>query len=157
MKFITFTVLLFTGLYLPAQSVITFSGGVNQSENSSVSWSFGEVVTTTIINSEVVTQGFQQPDNLTTSVNDPENPVFNGITATEGVNEHLVFTDLNPAAQNELLIFNRWGEIVFQTKQYQNDWGGTDQNGTELPQGTYYYIYSEDNKKTLKGSVHIVR
>ena len=44
-------------------------------------------------------------------------------------------------------IFNRWGKIVYQSDNYQNDWGGYNQEGGitigsdgALPTGTYYYI-----------------
>ena len=42
-------------------------------------------------------------------------------------------------------IFNRWGAMVYEQKDYQNNWGGTSpdnavgSNGT-LPAGTYYYL-----------------
>ena len=29
-------------------------------------------------------------------------------------------------------IFNRWGEVVFETSDYNNDWGGT-KNGEAYP------------------------
>jgi hypothetical protein len=46
-----------------------------------------------------------------------------------------------------LTIFNRWGNIVYQTSNYKNDWGGqTDRafsllsSDNLLPDGTYYYV-----------------
>jgi gliding motility-associated-like protein len=44
----------------------------------------------------------------------------------------------------EVIIFNRWGDKVFESKQYKNDWDGSCQsefcagNG-QLPEGTYFY------------------
>ncbi|SFJ29389.1 gliding motility-associated C-terminal domain-containing protein, partial [Olleya namhaensis] len=45
----------------------------------------------------------------------------------------------------ELQIFNRFGDIVFETKDYQNDWNGQSPSGSvgsagRLPNGTYYYV-----------------
>ncbi|UMB60077.1 gliding motility-associated C-terminal domain-containing protein [Lutibacter sp. A80] len=47
----------------------------------------------------------------------------------------------------DVQIFNRWGKMVFQSSNYQNDWKGNFNTGgatigssTELPTGTYYYI-----------------
>ena len=40
-------------------------------------------------------------------------------------------------------IFNRWGQVVYKTADYKNDWYGTGTNGALgnlLPQGTYYYL-----------------
>ncbi len=44
---------------------------------------------------------------------------------------------------NELIVFNRWGDKVFSIVGYQNDWEGT-YNGNDLPAGTYYYIFKLD-------------
>jgi gliding motility-associated-like protein len=47
---------------------------------------------------------------------------------------------------NEIIIFNRWGNEVYSAKPYKNDWEGTYQNQT-LPDGTYFYIFKfNDNK-----------
>ncbi|UMB53477.1 choice-of-anchor L domain-containing protein [Lutibacter sp. A64] len=47
----------------------------------------------------------------------------------------------------DVQIFNRWGKMVYQSNNYQNDWKGNFNTGgatigssTELPTGTYYYI-----------------
>jgi hypothetical protein len=43
-------------------------------------------------------------------------------------------------------IFNRWGKIVYESNDYQNNWRGRNNSsgltmGTaKLPTGTYYYI-----------------
>ena len=39
----------------------------------------------------------------------------------------------------EMLIFDRWGRILFRTNNTKTGWDGSS-NGTELPQGTYSYI-----------------
>ena len=49
--------------------------------------------------------------------------------------------------QFDVMIFNRWGDKVYEKKNYQNDWGGyaprnaVGSAGT-VPSGTYYYIIS---------------
>ncbi len=40
---------------------------------------------------------------------------------------------------NEVTIFNQWGDQVFHKKDYQNDWDGT-YNGQPLPAGTYFFV-----------------
>lgn len=41
---------------------------------------------------------------------------------------------------NKILIFNRWGQPVYEAEQYDNDWCGTYMNtGNPLPEGTYYF------------------
>ena len=58
---------------------------------------------------------------------------------------------------NEVLIFDRWGTLVYQQKAYDNSWEGT-HDGKDLPQGTYYYVIKFDgHERVYKGSVSIVR
>ena len=38
-----------------------------------------------------------------------------------------------------VMIFNRWGNEVFATEDYQSDWRGT-YRGALVPDGTYYWI-----------------
>lgn len=81
----------------------------------------------------------------------------------DGLNETFVFDviDLSPELypEPELIVFNRWGDIVFQARPYRNDWGGTNQNGKALPQGTYYYVMrlNLNNGAILRGDVTILR
>jgi gliding motility-associated-like protein len=52
-----------------------------------------------------------------------------------------------------LTIYNRWGKLVYSNEHYDNSW-----NGDNLPEGIYYYyIYSIDLNKSLKGWIHIIR
>lgn len=88
----------------------------------------------------------------------------NGITPNgDGRNDAFVFDLLlNGTADypdNEMIIFNRWGDIVYQARPYLNDWQGTNNSGKDLPTGTYYYILRLDlaNGKILRGDVTIIR
>ncbi|MCB9283995.1 MAG: gliding motility-associated C-terminal domain-containing protein [Lewinellaceae bacterium] len=94
---------------------------------------------------------------------DLNNSVPNGITPNgDGANDVFIFDILlaNPDRypDNELVIFNRWGDIVFQASPYNNDWDGNSSNGP-LPAGTYYYILRLDVNDGLiiRGDVTIVR
>ena len=56
---------------------------------------------------------------------------------------------------SELTVFNRWGRIVFHSKDYQNDWDGDD-----LPDATYFYVLKckgLKNDATYQGSVMILK
>lgn len=69
----------------------------------------------------------------------------NAITPNgDGLNETLIFDIIETSSEefpdNELTVFNRWGDIVHKSRPYNNDWAGTGRNGKILPQGTYYYI-----------------
>ncbi|MDW7694045.1 cadherin domain-containing protein [Flammeovirgaceae bacterium SG7u.111] len=57
----------------------------------------------------------------------------------------------------KLLIFNEYGEVVYHTENYQNDWNG-EYNGQQLPFGVYYYSFRNDETGiAFKGSITLVR
>ncbi len=75
----------------------------------------------------------------------PHDEFPNTITPNgDGTNDFFVIPDLedNPGQYTnpELIVFNRWGDVVYSDESYQNNWGGTSNNGKELPEATYYYI-----------------
>lgn len=56
---------------------------------------------------------------------------------------------------SELTVFNRWGRIVYHSKDYQNNW-----DGGNLPDGTYFYVLKCHGLKqdaTYQGSVAIIK
>lgn len=59
-----------------------------------------------------------------------------------------------------LSIFNRWGELLFQTTDVVKGWDGK-LNGNESPAGTYYWILSyttfKNENKTLNGFLTLTR
>ena len=56
----------------------------------------------------------------------------------------------------QVRIFNRYGQTVYQSDGYKNDWDGT-YNGAPLPSASYYYIIKSSKKGVKKGVVNIVR
>ncbi|MEW5845404.1 MAG: Ig-like domain-containing protein [Bacteroidota bacterium] len=61
-----------------------------------------------------------------------------------------------------LHVYNRWGNLVYKSENYKNDWDGTSNVsmaiGSKLPDGTYYYLLEiKDTGKLYKGSVFIKR
>ncbi len=59
----------------------------------------------------------------------------------DGVNDYFFVPCLigDQELDNELIIFNQWGDEVFHAAPYLNDWRGT-YNGAPLPAGTYFYV-----------------
>lgn len=57
----------------------------------------------------------------------------------------------------EVKIFNRWGQLVFESTAYNNTWAGTKgDNNEELPDGVYYYsIMGCDEDYT--GAINLLR
>lgn len=96
---------------------------------------------------------------------DGEDPqVFNAITPNgDGLNETFIFDILlqrpDEFPDNELIIFNRWGDIIFEASPYNNDWDGRNADGSLVPEGTYYYILRLDigEGKIERGDVTVIR
>ena len=59
----------------------------------------------------------------------------------DGYNDSFIIPCLNgnQYPNNELIIFNEWGDEVFSAAPYENDWQGTN-DGQLLPVGTYFYV-----------------
>jgi gliding motility-associated-like protein len=83
----------------------------------------------------------------------------------DGINDLFYIKGLGDYPDNELTIFNRWGETVYQTSNYKNDWNGKPTKNTLLggndgivPNDTYFYILTtKANNKTVSGYVYITK
>ena len=56
----------------------------------------------------------------------------------DGDNDIWKIENLEDYPINNVKIYNRWGNAVYEQDNYFNDWGGT-RNGNDLPVATYYY------------------
>lgn len=75
----------------------------------------------------------------------------------DGNNDTWVIDDLYFFPDNKMTIFNRWGDTVFETERYQNDWDGS-WKGKPLPEGTYYYVVDlGEGFRLVKGFVTVYR
>ena len=78
----------------------------------------------------------------------------------DGVNDTFVIPCLNNFTNSHMCIYNRWGDEVFRSENYQNDWDGTNQNkGESLPSGTYFYQLqvNDGNDTVLTGYIFVQR
>lgn len=73
----------------------------------------------------------------------------------DNVNETFKIEGLKP--NTNLLIVNRWGNLVFQTDDYQNDWDGKDYSGNDLTEGVYTYLLKGTDGKEEHGFIHLIR
>lgn len=55
---------------------------------------------------------------------------------------------------SKLEIFNRYGLLVYECKNYTDQWYGQANNGNELPTGTYFYVISFNDATTKTGWVY---
>jgi gliding motility-associated-like protein len=75
----------------------------------------------------------------------------------DGQNDNLQFNGLESFPDNNLTVFNRWGNVIYEADGYQTDdfrWDGTRQ-GQPLPAGTYYYVLNFD-EFTFKSALTII-
>ena len=76
----------------------------------------------------------------------------------DGPNDYFVIHGLVHYPDNEFKVFNRWGNLVYSVKNYSNQWNGTNNSGGQLPDGTYFVIFSASNLTTpLTGYVDMRR
>lgn len=57
----------------------------------------------------------------------------------------------------QVQVFNRWGNLVYHANDYQNNWDGRSDNGSQLADDTYYYIVRIGTGEELNGYVVIKR
>lgn len=88
----------------------------------------------------------------------PPAAFYNGITPNgDGYNDIWILNGVDSI--NDVHIFNRWGQLVWSTKNYNNRdraWGGQGKDNKLLPSGTYYY-FIETYGQNYKGWVELTR
>lgn len=79
----------------------------------------------------------------------------------DGLNDRFLINCIENFPDNHLEVYNRWGQLVFEADNYDNNWGGTTQSGELLPEGPYYYVIEyidvDGNLIQRKGSLTILR
>lgn len=77
----------------------------------------------------------------------------------DDVNDVFEVVGLENYPNSRIQIFNRWGNKVFETDNYLNDWGGVHwKSGDPLPDGGYIFILEvSDDREPINGNVVIFR
>jgi gliding motility-associated-like protein len=72
----------------------------------------------------------------------------------DGINDTWMIYNIEKYPGTTVRVFNRWGNEVFQSKDYKNDW---DSSG--LPESAYYYkvVLNGDGDKEIKGWLYITK
>ena len=58
---------------------------------------------------------------------------------SDGFNDYLTIPNLDTYPNNEIFIFNAYGQVIYEARPYNNDWDAT-YSGSKIPDGTYYYV-----------------
>ncbi|MBM3161105.1 MAG: gliding motility-associated C-terminal domain-containing protein, partial [Bacteroidetes bacterium] len=95
---------------------------------------------------------------LELSVIDCEFEISNMITPNDdGNNDVWKVSDPDKINNCKVTIHNRWGEVVFLSDDYNNDWNGRKNNtGEELPDGVYFYVIACEDKE-YTGSINLLK
>ena len=68
----------------------------------------------------------------------------------DAINEYFVIEGLQEDIY-QLQVFNRWGQIVYQNKDYDNEW-----NAPKINTGVYYYVLRSDTE-LYKGLIYVIK
>jgi len=107
------------------------------------------------------TYGCSASASVTINVNIPDNVILPNIITPngDGFNDAWVLNPKINLAGSHLVIFDRWGQVVYEVNDYANNWQGTYMNtGNKVPDGTYYYtltVPAQDNH-TYEGPINIL-
>jgi gliding motility-associated-like protein len=72
----------------------------------------------------------------------------NGLTPNgDKFNDTYVILGLGDNSSGELKVYNRWGSLVYEKNNYQNQWAGTNTGGDPLSDGTYYVVFKLGNRE----------
>jgi gliding motility-associated-like protein len=83
--------------------------------------------------------------------------IYNGFSPNgDGINDFFRIEGIEDYPNNDLTIYNRWGNLVYQTEGYNNTWDGMWQ-GHNLPDGTYFYLLNDGEGNTFSGYLQLNR
>lgn len=87
--------------------------------------------------------------------------VFNELTipnviTTNGDGNNDKFEIKGLEENTSVQILNRWGDIVFKSDNYLNDWKGQDLSGNDLSNGVYTYYIKTPKGDIKQGFVHLI-
>ena len=74
----------------------------------------------------------------------------------DGVNDRFRIPCIDGLTETAIAIYNRWGDAVYESADYGNDWGGTYRDEL-LPEGTYFYVLTlaAPDAAPIKGYVYL--
>ncbi|MFY0674694.1 MAG: gliding motility-associated C-terminal domain-containing protein [Bacteroidia bacterium] len=79
-------------------------------------------------------------------IDKPEPKVYNGFSPNnDGVNDFFKVENAEVYDDLKLVVFNRWGQVLYTNNAYKNEWIGLDNNENELSDGTYFYVITIDS------------
>ncbi len=115
--------------------------------------------TTTYLVQATDTNGCFSSDTVIVRVVPSDDLVFYSAFTPNGDGDNDIFYigNIQKYPENILKIYNRYGQVIFTSAGYNNEWDGSYQ-GNAVPTGTYFYILDTGTSKgKYKGTVTIMR
>ncbi len=85
--------------------------------------------------------------------------IFNGISPNrDGNNDVWKIRGIENYPDNNVTIYNRWGDVIRKISDYNNttrSWDGTNDDGKLMPNGTYFYVLEIEDVGIRKGWILI--
>lgn len=150
--------------YDPATRILIWSlDSLSLTQTATLKYTTRITNTGDVINSATATSLLPDPDrsnNIAVSkvvtVTGDDIMIPNVITPNgDGKNDKFIITGILRYPNSSLFIYNRWGNMVYQSKNYQNEW-----TGDSLNEGTYYYILklnTPTGERSYKGWIELLR
>ena len=85
--------------------------------------------------------------------------VFSPDNDSEALNETFQVLGLDAFPGSSMIIFNRWGTVVYEDTNYNNNraWDGKNSSGDNLQNGTYFYVFKRSDGEEFDGSITLFR
>jgi gliding motility-associated-like protein len=137
---------------------------VNGALIDSVFWSVGKQGKSIYLNQEgkygvrvIDIHGCDAADSFSIRITSSIIPDFNGILTPndDGINDIFVIKNISQFNPCAIKIYNRWGEEIYQSSNYDNSWNAS-YKGKKLPEGTYYFIMRDKNNILYTGTINIL-
>ena len=130
---------------------IGISSIVGGNPNFSISWTGPNGFTATSMSISSLYAGIYQLNvidanncegNFQVILSEPESALIpTGFTPNnDGFNDLFIIPGISIENPASIKIYNRWGNSIYENSNYENDWDGTNKNGDDLPEGTYFVI-----------------
>jgi gliding motility-associated-like protein len=116
-------------------------------------------ITTTYTVLVTNTDGCSASDNVIITISPKINPPSGFTPNDDGTNDIWRLDNITLYPNCVVEVYNRWGELLFQSTGYREPWNGT-YKGKQLPVGTYYYIINLNDElfpDPITGPITIMR
>lgn len=70
----------------------------------------------------------------------------------DGKNDTFEIDGIENFPKSALKIYGRWGNLLYESSSYSNSW-----NGSDHPEGVYFFILERSDGKNFEGYVHLLR